>query len=71
MIQHRYLPSPELSPTSLHYLAECPAYSLVRWEVFNTDRMKEEDLGDVSIVDILRFSRITGRFEGETLARHQ
>ncbi|CAH2270051.1 jg17904 [Pararge aegeria aegeria] len=53
--------------TSFHFIAECPMYALyalVRWELQGKDSISVEDLANLSIGDILRFTKETGRFQG-------
>ncbi|XP_052744146.1 uncharacterized protein LOC128199286 [Bicyclus anynana] len=57
--------------TSYHFIAECPMFALVRWELLGKDTLNEVDLTNLSIGDIVRFTKATGRFEGGTLSRHQ
>lgn len=57
--------------TSLHFLAECPMYSLPRWELLGTDRLEQEQLLELKLGDIIRFSKATRRFVGGILQEHQ
>lgn len=50
--------------TSYHFLAECPEYSLPRWEILGNDRLSEEDLKNVPFLNIIRFHKATHRIEG-------
>ncbi|CAH2268408.1 jg6277 [Pararge aegeria aegeria] len=57
--------------TSFHFIAECPMYAMVRWELQGKDSFSVEDLANLSIGDILRFTKETGRFQGGMLPGHQ
>ncbi|KAJ2939962.1 hypothetical protein O0L34_g6668 [Tuta absoluta] len=57
--------------SSFHYLAECPSYSLPRWEYLGNDKLEERDLTNISLKDVLHFCRATRRFEEVTLPEHQ
>ncbi|CAH2217433.1 jg22858 [Pararge aegeria aegeria] len=57
--------------TSLNLMAECPMYVLVRWELQDKHRISEQDLANISIGDIVRFTKETGRFQVGILPGHQ
>ncbi|CAH2268563.1 jg2250 [Pararge aegeria aegeria] len=48
--------------TSFHFTAKCPMYVLVRWALQGAN---------LSIGDIVRFTKGNGRFEGGMLPEHQ
>lgn len=54
----------ESEETSLHLLAECPMYSLIRWELWGSDTLDIEDLKNLKVEQIARFTRETKRFDG-------
>ncbi|CAH2267487.1 jg3492 [Pararge aegeria aegeria] len=60
--------------TSFHFIDECPMYALVRWELQGKDSFSVEDLANLSIGVILRFTKETAlaqHYHSATLAACQ
>ena len=54
----------ESEETSLHLLAECPMYSLIRWNILGSDTLDTEELRNLKVGRIASFCKETQRFVG-------